>query len=81
VNVCVSVIIFAQKVREKPHVLMLRRSGNLKTYNPWDTEMIKVKTDANEASIYAKAYDKSIQSKSLYGFLKSRGTFEKTFDG
>jgi hypothetical protein len=37
--------------------------------------------DANEASIYAKAYDKSIQTKSLYGFLKSRGTFEKTFDG
>ncbi|PQB06994.1 hypothetical protein BST83_07385 [Polaribacter filamentus] len=60
---------------------MLRRRGNLKTYNPEDTEMIKGKADANQALIYAKAYDKSIQSKILYGYLKSRRTFEKTFDG
>jgi membrane protease subunit HflC len=58
-----------------------RKLKNIQSLVFWDAEMIKGKADANEASIYAKAYDKSIQSKSLYGFLKSRGTFEKTFDG
>jgi len=43
--------------------------------------MIKGKADATVASIYAKAYDKSSQSRSLYSFLKSMETFEKTFDG
>jgi membrane protease subunit HflC len=45
-----------------------------------DAEMIKGKADATAASIYAKAYDRSSQSRNLYGFLKSMETFEKTFD-
>ena len=44
-------------------------------------EMIKGKADATVALIYANAYDRSSQSKSLYSFLKSMETFEKTFDG
>jgi membrane protease subunit HflC len=43
------------------------------------SEEIKGRADANAASIYAAAYNKSAQSKSLYGFLKSMETLEKTF--
>lgn len=43
-------------------------------------EEIKGKADAEAASIYASAYNKSGQSKELYGFLKSMETFHKTFD-
>ena len=46
-----------------------------------DAEIIKGKADATATAIYAKAYDRSSQSRSLYGFLKSMETFEKTFDG
>jgi membrane protease subunit HflC len=45
-----------------------------------DAEQIKGKADATAASIYAQAYDQSVQSRSLYSFLKSMETFEKTFD-
>lgn len=45
-----------------------------------DAERIKGKADATAASIYARAYDQSNQSRSLYSFLKSMETFEKTFD-
>jgi membrane protease subunit HflC len=38
-----------------------------------DAEIIKAKADA--ASIYAKVYNKSSQSRSLYGFLKSMEIF------
>ncbi len=43
-------------------------------------EEVKGKADAQAASIYASAYNKTAQSKSLYGFLKSMESFEKTFD-
>ena len=46
-----------------------------------DAEIIKGKADANAASIYSKAYDRSNQSRSLYSFLKSMETFEETFNG
>jgi membrane protease subunit HflC len=42
-------------------------------------EEIKGKADANAASIYSSAYNQSAQSKSLYSFLKSMETLEKTF--
>lgn len=43
------------------------------------SEEIKGRADASAASIYASAYNQSAQSKSLYGFLKSMETLEKTF--
>ena len=43
-------------------------------------EEIKGKADATAAAIYAHAYNQSAASKSLYSFLKSMETFEKTFD-
>ena len=43
-------------------------------------EEIKGKADATAAAIYAGAYNQSATSKSLYSFLKSMETFEKTFD-
>lgn len=46
-----------------------------------DAELIKGKADATATAIYARAYDRSIQSRSLYSFLKSMETFEETFDG
>jgi len=45
-----------------------------------EAEQIKGKADATAALIYAQAYDQSSQSRSLYSFLKSMETFEKTFD-
>lgn len=42
-------------------------------------EEIKGRADANAASIYAAAYNQSVQSKNLYGFLKSMETLDKTF--
>jgi len=45
-----------------------------------EAEQIKGKADAAAALIYAQAYDQSSQSRSLYSFLKSMETFEKTFD-
>ena len=45
-----------------------------------EAEEIKGKADATAAAIYAQAYDQSSQSRSLYSFLKSMETFEKTFD-
>jgi membrane protease subunit HflC len=58
-----------------------RELKNIQSLAFRDAEMIKGKADATAASIYAEAYDKSSQSRSLYGFLKSMETFEKTFDG
>lgn len=45
-----------------------------------EAEKIKGKADAKAAAIYAAAYNQSSLSKSLYTFLKSMDTFEKTFD-
>lgn len=42
-------------------------------------EEIKGKADATAAAIYASAYNKSSQSKSLYSFLKTMETLDKTF--
>jgi membrane protease subunit HflC len=58
-----------------------RELKNIQSLAFRDAEIIKGEADATAASIYAKAYNKSNQSKSLYGFLKSMETFEKTFDG
>ena len=44
-------------------------------------EEIMGKADAEAASIYARAYDKSQSSKELYSFIKSMETFEKALDG
>jgi membrane protease subunit HflC len=57
-----------------------RELKNIQSLAFRDAEMIKGKADAKAASIYANAYDKSSQSRSLYGFLKSMETFEETFD-
>lgn len=57
-----------------------RKLKNIQSLAFRDAEMIKGKADATAASIYAKAYNKSSQSRNLYGFLKSMETFEKTFD-
>ncbi len=43
-------------------------------------EEIMGDSDAKAAAIYASAYNKSSQSKSLYAFLKSMETFENTFN-
>jgi membrane protease subunit HflC len=58
-----------------------RKLKNIQSIAFRDAEMIKGAADATAASIYAKAYNKSSQSRNLYGFLKSMETFEKTFDG
>jgi modulator of FtsH protease HflC len=58
-----------------------RELKNIQSIAFRDAEMIKGKADASAASIYAKAYNRSNQSRSLYSFLKSMETFEKTFDG
>lgn len=43
-------------------------------------EEIMGAADAKAAAIYAGAYDKSTASRSLYSFVKSMETFERTFD-
>lgn len=43
-------------------------------------EEIKGKADAEAASIYANAYDRSTTSRNLYSFMKSMETFQKTFN-
>jgi membrane protease subunit HflC len=58
-----------------------RELKNIQSLAFRDAELIKGKADATAAAIYAKAYDKTSQSRNLYGFLKSMETFEKTFDG
>jgi membrane protease subunit HflC len=58
-----------------------RELKNIQSLAFRDAELIKGKADATAAEIYAKAYDQSSQSRSLYSFLKSMETFEKTFDG
>jgi membrane protease subunit HflC len=58
-----------------------RELKNIQSIAFRDAEMIKGKADATAASIYANAYDRTSQSRSLYSFLKSMETFEKTFDG
>lgn len=45
-----------------------------------ESEEIKGEADAEAASIYADAYNRSAMSRSLYNFIKSMETFEKTFD-
>lgn len=43
-------------------------------------EEVKGKADAEAAAVYASAYNKTLQSRNLYAFLKSMESFEKTFD-
>ena len=43
-------------------------------------EEIRGQADASATSIYAAAYNQSAASQSLYNFIKSMETFEKTFD-
>jgi len=58
-----------------------RELKNIQSLAFRDAELIKGKADATAAAIYARAYDRSGQSRNLYSFLKSMETFEKTFDG
>jgi len=58
-----------------------RELKNIQSLAFRDAELIKGKADATAAEIYAKAYNQSSQSRSLYSFLKSMETFEKTFNG
>ncbi|MFT6333488.1 MAG: membrane protease subunit HflC [Saprospiraceae bacterium] len=58
-----------------------RELKNIQSLAFRDAEIIKGRADATATAIYAKAYDRSSQSRNLYGFLKSMETFEKTFDG
>jgi membrane protease subunit HflC len=60
---------------EKERELKTIQSGAFK-----DAQEIMGKADAQAASIYASAYDRSAQSRELYSFMKSMETFEKTFD-
>jgi len=60
---------------EKDRELKNIQSAAFKT-----AEEIKGKADASAASIYAAAYNHSAQSKSLYSFMKSMETLEKTFN-
>jgi len=43
-------------------------------------EEIRGQADARATTVYAGAYDQSAASRSLYSFMKSMETFEKTFD-
>lgn len=43
-------------------------------------EEIRGRADAEATSIYADAYDQSLQARSFYEFLKSLETYEQTFD-
>jgi membrane protease subunit HflC len=43
-------------------------------------EEIMGRADAEAAAIYAAAYNRSPAARSLYTFMKSMETFEKTFD-
>jgi membrane protease subunit HflC len=43
-------------------------------------EEIRGQADARATAVYAGAYDQSASSRSLYSFMKSMETFEKTFD-
>ena len=45
-----------------------------------EAEEIKGKADGEAAAIYSKSYDRAPQSRSVYSFLKSMETFERTFD-
>ena len=58
-----------------------RELKNIQSLAFRDAELIKGKADATATAIYARAYDRSSQSRSLYSFLKSMETFEETFDG
>jgi membrane protease subunit HflC len=58
-----------------------RKLKNIQSLAFKDAEIIKGKSDATAAAIYARAYNKSSQSRNLYSFLKSLETFEKTFNG
>lgn len=43
-------------------------------------EEIKGRADGEAASVYSNAYNRSSSARSLYSFMKSMETFEKTFD-
>lgn len=45
-----------------------------------EAEEIMGRADAKAAAVYSSAYNKSAAARSLYSFMKSMETFEKTFD-
>lgn len=45
-----------------------------------EAEMIRGKADAQATSIYASAYNRNVQARELYSFLRSMETLEKSFD-
>jgi len=57
-----------------------RELKNIQYLSFQDAEIIKDKPDAVSILIFAKAYDKYRQLRSLYCFLQSMEPFETTFD-
>ena len=45
-----------------------------------ESEMIRGKADAQATAIYASAYNRNVQARELYSFLRSMETLEKSFD-
>ena len=60
---------------EKERELKRITSGAFKT-----SEQIRGKADAVATSVYARAYDRSAETREFYGFLKTMETYESTFD-
>ncbi len=44
------------------------------------SEEIRGKADAEATSIYARAYNRSFETREFYGFLKTMEAYEATFD-
>jgi membrane protease subunit HflC len=60
---------------EKERELKRITSGAFKT-----SEEIRGKADAQATSVYARAYNRSAETREFYGFLKTMETYESTFD-
>jgi membrane protease subunit HflC len=60
---------------EKERELKRITSGAFKT-----SEEIRGKADAEATSVYARAYNRSVETREFYGFLKTMETYESTFD-
>jgi membrane protease subunit HflC len=60
---------------EKERELKRITSGAFKT-----SEEIRGKADAVATSVYARAYNRSAETREFYGFLKTMETYESTFD-
>jgi membrane protease subunit HflC len=63
--------ILGEKEREVKRIT----SGAVKT-----SEEIRGKADAQATNVYARAYNRSAETREFYGFLKTMETYESTFD-